>query len=771
MNLEVVKNSAKSRLELMFQEDLPTALAIYLKEIGFKESFSSPKEWYADMHPAYITYTNNLKEAISNGNSWEAILLRPSFSPSLENIDQNKFSVVTFSFNTSDGAKDESFVVFDSYKKVAYTIAHKFGEEKYRDSLLEIKVFPRNYKKRARQLFGEKKVITPIEKTSLKAIEIPTSPEVQTTLDLENETATTTSKSKDIFLRGYQVRNVLVPVAAKEPFQSGNITIGATSFLRHRFAELYKISNEDLSEASAVQLFQLIQLSHPIDYEIDVNRSMLLSEWDNRRETVFNEIGFPTDLNYPYVNINTGYKSVAPLEKVLFRFSKTPSWWGVADNWRPIADIERGIALTEEVLQELLEQQEEYINLKTRKPKSDKDSKEKYRELQWDVERVESSKLVLQEYLKSTTKQEKSTDKESPKQEEPKSPKENSLEKRDYLDRIIASMHEYYEKGERLSKKKIEALKETTSAPNLGALWEAVELSWLLWYKQLYREPISFESRLQKMIHFWDNLQPTYAYSDSNKELYKQYSTPCPVGAMVAEYTNMKDADLIFEPSAGNGLLVMGADPSKTHVNEIDRSRKKSLKFQGFKEITRFNAAEPFMPSMDKVYDVVVTNPPFAKWEASEFDKMRIIHKYFGKHHILPRHLRLEHLMSAIALNSMKEGGRGALILMGHMYFDNYGFIAKYRPFFNWLYRHYYVDDIINLNSYKLYNKQGAVAQTMLVLINGRKLIPNGVAPTKGEAPHLDKVIDSFKGLWEEVSLHLRPSFPTLIQQLKTAQL
>ncbi|WP_029209540.1 SAM-dependent methyltransferase [Aquimarina agarilytica] len=771
MNLEVVKNSVKNRLELKFQEELPKALAIYLKEVGFKESFSSTKEWYADLHPAYMTYANDLKEAITNGDSWEAIPLRPSFSSSLENIDQNKFSVVTFCFNTSDGTREESYVVFDSYKKVAYAIAQKFGEEKYRDSLQEIKVFPRNYKKRARQLFGEQKIVTTIEKTSPKEVEIPTPQEVQTALDLENEAPTTTSKPKDIFLRGYQVRNVLVPIKAKEPFQSGNITIGATQFLKHRFKELYNISNEDLSKASAVQLFQLIQLSHPTDYDIDVNRSSLLSEWDNRGESVFKEIGFPTDLNYPYVNINTTYKSVERLEKVLFKFSRTPSWWGVADNWRPVADIEKGIALTEEVLQELVEQQEEYTNSKTRKPKSNKESKEKYRELQWDIERVEASKQVLQEYLDSTASQEKPSPKETLQQEELKATKQNSQENKDYLDRVVATMHEHFEKDERLSKKKIEALKETTGSPNLGMLWEAVELSWLLWYKQLYREPISFEARLQKIIHFWEKVQPTYAYSDSSKELYKQYSTPCPIGAMIAEYTNMKAADLIFEPSAGNGLLVMGADPNKTHVNEIDKSRKKSLRFQGFKEVTRLNAAEPFIPSMTKAYDVVVTNPPFAKWEASEFDKMRIIHKYFGKHHILPRHLRLEHLMSAIALNSMKDEGRGALMLMGHVYFDNYGFIAKYRPFFNWLYRHYYVDDIINLNSFKLYNKQGAVTQTMLVLINGRKLIPNGVAPTKHETPHLDKVIDSFMDLWEEVSLHLRPSVPTLIQQLKTAQL
>ncbi len=340
----------------------------------------------------------------------------------------------------------------------------------------------------------------------------------------------------------------------------------------------------------------------------------------------------------------------------------------------------------------------------------------------------------------------------------------------DYLDKVVAIMHDHYMDARRLTKRQVEALKEQAGVPNLGMVWEAVELSWLLWYKMLNSEPVSFDNRLRVLTHFWDQVQPTYAYSDSSKEQYKQYSTPCPIGAIIAEYTHMSDATRIFEPSAGNGLLVLGADPQKTHVNEIDKNRQYSLEAQGFKTITHFNAAEPLPKELNASFDVMVTNPPFATWDADAFDKKRIVNQYFNKYRRLDKNrLRLEHVMSGLALHTLKDSGKAAIIIMGHLYFDDRGYIAKARPFFNWLYMHYRVDDIINLNSFKLYNKQGAVAKTMLILISGRKHKPTNksIAPTRKEAGDLDTVVDSFTALWARVKSHIKSPLEIVIQKLK----
>lgn len=678
-------------------------------------------------------------------------------------------------------------------------------------------------------------------------------------------------------------------------------------------------------------------------------------EWEKRGQQVFEDLGFPTDANYPYVNINSGYRSVYPLQSIIGGFDKPQNWWSAANNYRPIGDLEKALEIIEEQKAEFKTQQLIHTNPKTGAPKSKKEDKEAYQQIQYKMEDLDTSKELITSFLKEQ-KRKLST----PKLKEPKPVEKTSVEEfflvkskdadrirkefvtqgfpipftgqeafrdnlpifnlafrwhisysefekkqeipinkkksiftselsslegkidtdslahkeklkttihqldseletardllekenwifqdelfaeamkrvrekgchpdapkiaqfydvlltglvgnkvmdtqdrtpvlqkvdfliddflmehstgsieqasapsSDYLDKVIAIMHDHYIDAKRLSRKQIEAVQQESGAPNLGVLWEAVELSWLLWYQQIYNLPIPFERRLNQMMEFWNTVQPTYAYSDSSKELFKQYSTPCPIGAMIAEYTNMSSADRTFEPSAGNGLLVLGADPKKTHVNEIDKSRRYSLKAQGFDTITHRNAAEPFPEEWTHSFDVMVTNPPFASWDDSKFDKERWTQKYFNNQIGVAQHMRLEHFMAGLALHTLKDSGKAAIIIMGHVYFGSDGYIEKYKPFFNWLYRHYHVEDIINMNSYKLYNKQGAVTKTMLILIHGRKEVPEGIAPTKRESPTIEQVVNSFQELWERIDSHIKKpveySLQVIITQLK----
>lgn len=743
----------------------------------------------------------------------------------------------------------------------------------------------------------------------------------------KNDEATTISKSetpkksataelvltKDIVSVDTLVQNVLIPTVITSPFDSGSIGISDKQDLQNTFGHLYDISDDTLDTSSAKELFELSQLSHPTDYGIPVHRATLLKVWEKIGQKTFEELGYPTDPKYPYVNIHIGYKSVDALEQILE--DNRNQWWSVVEHYRPIADLSKALGVINTLIKPLQKVTKEFLNSKTGKVKG------AYKEIQrdhlWEIQSLENSKAVIEQYQSAQKKEQPKqptkklkyseflriplskaqqlrkdfkskgfsipftgaeafarnltltklaarkqilqrvfdekiiktldksknddelsairillakehqvfqdelflaamqiveekqltpSDKEisefqevllqtlledqvieerniTPIQEktafliddilvERKQNKPSKISNKgsdSYIDKVVATMHNHYIEATHLSRKKIELLKDSTATPNLGMLWEVVELSWLLWYKMYYSEPVPFENRLGAMIRFWHQVQPTYAYSDSSKEQYKQYSTPCPIAAMISEYTFMSNATRIFEPSAGNGLLVLGADPSKTHVNEIDSSRLQSLEFQKFATITNWNAAEPFPEHLAKSFDVMVTNPPFASWDADPFDKERMVAKYFDNHRRIASYMRLEHLMSGLALHTLKDSGKAALIIIGHVFFDAEGYIAKYRPFFNWLYRHYRVDDIINMNSFKLYNKQGATARTMLVLINGRKPKPKGTAPKKQEAPHLEELVDSFEMLWKRISQSIRTPIQILIQQLKIA--
>lgn len=1131
MKVEITLNDAKRGVELLFNEGTSKELSNRLKEFGFKQGFRQPLKWYAPQHPAFVTYAGELKEALLKGRHFASVHIRPSFLPSEENIDHNKFSYVTISYNKGGNKEQDSFVVFDSYKTVATAIANHYAKQTYGDAFKEIDVSPRNYKRKARTLLKEGKVITDTIHSFSEVISENLEPE--NTEPLANENGVYTKE-----LAGSNMEELIIPFPKAAKFEASvRIVQGTDGLYRYGIsidsnwegvggvsfapsinsqtfqdrqqtlkAALDYIAGNTLNNDSAykaiekfaiengVQLYKTEESTEPesspgtkkhsqehftgsnfeiieesrevsplyhgtclpferfekqflgtktgdipshlgyhftpnkklaatlfandphnesyedcryIEVGLKVNKTLKTTEealvkkalhWAIKHDIITKRVDELLELlKLPYdadekkekslvrtLNSDEWYNAGNPVvnyEIIAIRFlnevlreqgfdsilyRNAIEWpdenrydWIVFDESQIIYRNQKYVGKTQAEVpqrrsrknhrkqlidlgfddmftaQEALDKPYKVADLQSRwydtyqyyteqhekpareqiqrwetvlealKGQKDKTSKEQRSTLKQKITNktsevatiktlVENENISFQQeminqvieraialgytldneetktnfsvdiseglfderiiepyykrsipevvdeiimvFFKEQTTTEQQTringveknltdhpikdmddvwtmtpleyqqmkaiektgssmvldakdrhnheaivkqaieDGENVPQrvldhypwlveESPTS----SNGKYDYLDRVIAHMHEKYANGERPTKGQIEKIAKELGVPNMGMMWEATELSWLLWYKNIYNQQIPFEDRLAKMIHFWNKLQPTYAYSDSSKEIYKQYSTPCPIGAIVAQYTGMDAASKIFEPSAGNGLLLVGADPRKTHVNEIDQTRLASLKFQGFNKITALNATDPFPNEMAKSYDVVVTNPPFARWEDEKFDKELIIRKYFNNHVGLAKHIRLEHLMAGLALYSMKNTGKAAIIIMGHVYFGKDGFIAKYRPFFNWLFRHYQVDDVINMNSFKLYNKQGAIEKTMLILVGGRKAKPGGVAPTQKEAAHLYDMVNSFSELWERVKGHMWYDLEKIIQQLEIA--
>jgi hypothetical protein len=95
---------------------------------------------------------------------------------------------------------------------------------------------------------------------------------------LKKDVPKTLSVAKDIFSRDHIVPNVLVPVKAGEPFQSGGLNLGDANFIRMKFKTLHQLTDETIEQASGLNLFRLSQMAHPNDYGIKVNRSNVLRE-------------------------------------------------------------------------------------------------------------------------------------------------------------------------------------------------------------------------------------------------------------------------------------------------------------------------------------------------------------------------------------------------------------------------------------------------------------------------------------------------------------
>ncbi len=303
---------------------------------------------------------------------------------------------------------------------------------------------------------------------------------------------------------------------------------------------------------------------------------------------------------------------------------------------------------------------------------------------------------------------------------------------------LIHNLHDHFEKGIKTNKRTIKQLAQKSGITDLNHAYEKAELAWTLWYRKIIAEEKDIKAQLQKAIEFYYNGQPTFSQTSSTKKIYQQYSTAAPIALLAGWFVDAQKVDSVFEPSAGNGLLCIYAPYKKTTVNELDMTRLANLQLQPFKAVLNQDALLPF-EGYEKTQDAVLCNPPFGKLDVTNYDYGGFIIK------------KLDHLMIAHAMATMKDTGRAALIIGGHTEYNAKGMITSFRPFFNWLYHHYQVLDMINIDSRKLYAKQGTAFPLRLILIAGRKEVPFGTAPRIHEALELEAEVSSFDALFKRV--------------------
>lgn len=307
-----------------------------------------------------------------------------------------------------------------------------------------------------------------------------------------------------------------------------------------------------------------------------------------------------------------------------------------------------------------------------------------------------------------------------------------SKSQQDYIAKILLLL----EKGEKHDKRKVEKLAAEYGILDKTEVKELTELAIVLQARSLLREKGSVEQKYKKIVSLY-NSQVNLSHRTSNSILLQQYSTPAPIGFLSGVFCGVDQVGSYFEPSAGNGLLTIVADPATFTVNEIDPLRNRNLQTQGFASVMNQDASKPFA-DLEKTFNAVITNPPFGK-----LSKPVTIDGYPIK--------VLDHLMVIHALETMKDDGRAAFIIGGHTDYDNKGRVraGSQRVFFNFLYSHYNVIDVIPIDGSKLYSRQGTSFDVRLILVNGRKPKRAGVAPVYD--PDRDTEVQDFQTLYDRV--------------------
>lgn len=306
----------------------------------------------------------------------------------------------------------------------------------------------------------------------------------------------------------------------------------------------------------------------------------------------------------------------------------------------------------------------------------------------------------------------------------------------DRHDSFVNAVIESLEKKVPHDKVSIEKLASTYGITDKTEVKELTELAIVKKARKFAHSNQSIQERFYDVVNLY-NSQVNLSHRTSQSILLQQYSTPAPIGYLAGVFCRLDEGVSVFEPSAGNGLLTISANPSQCTVNEIDTLRRRNLEKQGYALVMNQDATRPFR-GLEKKFDAILTNPPFGLMD------VEVMYDTFP---IKP----LEHVMALRALDCMKDEGRAAIIIGGHTRWDEKGRIqaGKNRIFFNYLYSRYHVVDVINIDGGKLYSRQGTSFDVRLILINGRKQTPSGAAPVFNL--HKDKEVKTFDELFERV--------------------
>lgn len=246
---------------------------------------------------------------------------------------------------------------------------------------------------------------------------------------------------------------------------------------------------------------------------------------------------------------------------------------------------------------------------------------------------------------------------------------------------------------------------------------EAIESAIIYTARQIaVRNESSPQQAYQKLVDLY-NAQPKLGVRSSTSIEQQAYSTPVPLAYLASRLAGINQNTTVYEPTAGNGALLIDARPTYVTANELNPDRVAQLrKFLPGAKITENDA---LANAVDQV-DVVIANPPFGAVRGDDGQSVRFqVDDRYSTNEI-------DHAIAMKALGAMKDGGAAVLIVGGlnktivdpKKRSDAYNGKAK-REFYFRLYSQYNVVDHFTVDG-ALYERQGAGWPVDVIVIKGR---------------------------------------------------
>lgn len=271
--------------------------------------------------------------------------------------------------------------------------------------------------------------------------------------------------------------------------------------------------------------------------------------------------------------------------------------------------------------------------------------------------------------------------------------------------------------------------------PEAKELDETIERSLILVARDIVACTEPGRATYEKLVNLYDK-QPRLGTKSSQSIELQAYSTPLPLAYLVAYHLDIKPEEMVYEPTAGNGALLLTCNPKQVHANEIEKNRADWLSLHlGIEQVTSEDATGNETASE---YDVILGNPPFC---FSEFSRCDFYHVLGGKTR------NLDQIIVWNALDSLKEGGRAAFIIRGHLGGDAtrrkaYNGLAQ-RRFYKNLFDNYRVTHHFTVAG-DLYRRQGAgYPVDVLFIANDGSTVDRELPGYK-----LPPLFENFEDLW-----------------------
>jgi len=213
--------------------------------------------------------------------------------------------------------------------------------------------------------------------------------------------------------------------------------------------------------------------------------------------------------------------------------------------------------------------------------------------------------------------------------------------------------------------------------------------------------------------------QPNLSVRSSESVLHQAYSTPAPLAYIASRLAGINPNTKVYEPTAGNGMLLIGANQENIYANELQPGRAAILEMVlPNANVTDFNAAKtiPGGAVDTGTMDVVIANPPFGVVKDKEGKPITHNAHWYDTREI-------DHAIAFRSLRTMKDNGKAVLIVGGVMGKTDEARVEDYRgkakrDFYAELYRRYNVVDHFTVSG-NLYTKQGASYPVDVIVIDG----------------------------------------------------